>query len=88
MTTAAATRAYLTPPQVAARLGVDPSKVLGWIRSGELRAANIATRRGGRARWVISELDLAAFLAARAAVPRLPQQRQRRRHDPDEIQYF
>ena len=27
----------LTPPQVAKRLGVNPDKVLSWIRSGEFR---------------------------------------------------
>ena len=28
---------YLTPPAVARRYGVDPAKVLTWIRNGEAR---------------------------------------------------
>ena len=30
--------AYLTPPAVAERFAVDTHKVLGWIRTGRLRA--------------------------------------------------
>jgi len=43
--------AYLTPPQVAKRFAVDPAKVLCWIRGGELRAVDLATRTGGRPRY-------------------------------------
>jgi hypothetical protein len=34
---AAIERTELTPPEVAARWGVAPEKILAWIRSGELR---------------------------------------------------
>jgi hypothetical protein len=39
--------------------------VIGWIRSGELPAANVARRGATRPRFRIDPTDLAAFLAAR-----------------------
>ena len=62
-------RCKLTPPELAARLGVKADKVVAWIRSGELRALNAATKPGGRPRWLIDEADVAAFEARRAAQP-------------------
>lgn len=38
----------VTPPQVAKMFGVNAGKVVGWIRSGELRAVNIAAKTSGR----------------------------------------
>ncbi len=32
-----ATRTKLTPPELGRRWGLDPHKIVGWIRSGELR---------------------------------------------------
>jgi excisionase family DNA binding protein len=69
----------LTPPQVAARLGVSPDKILNWVRSGELRAINVAARRSGRPRYRIDLADLLAFEQARAAGAPAPSGRQRRR---------
>src|SRR5437660_5835359 len=40
----------LTPPEVAKMWGITPEKVIAFIRSGELRAINVATRLGGRPR--------------------------------------
>jgi excisionase family DNA binding protein len=60
-------RVKLTPPQLAKRYGVSPDKVLTWIRAGELRAVNVASRPGERPRWLIDETDVAAFEARRAA---------------------
>jgi hypothetical protein len=53
----------LTPPQVAEQLGSDPATVISWIRSGQLKASNLAT--GPRPRFVIQPADLDAFLKAR-----------------------
>ncbi len=39
-------RTKLTPPEVAKAWGISPEKVLAWIRSGELRAVNVATKLG------------------------------------------
>src|SRR5438045_1420556 len=70
---------FLTPIAVARRLGVRDSKVFGWIRSGESRAFNFAERACRHPCYKISEVDLAAFLAMRAAsVTNLPAARQRR----------
>ena len=79
---------YLTPPQVAERFAVDPAKVLTWIRSGELRALNAATKTGGRPRYRISPADMAVFEAARAAGPQPMATRCRRRKDPSVIEFF
>ena len=81
------TSIYLSPPEVARRYGVDPAKVLGWIRRGELRALNVATHTGGRPRYRISPADLAVFEAARAAGP-APKVTRRRRKDAGVIQFF
>lgn len=64
-----------TPPQAARILGVNPDKVLNWIRSGELRASNLAKRQGGRPKYRIAEEDLQAFKNRRAVQPRTKPQR-------------
>lgn len=60
----------LTPPQAARILGVNPDKVLGWIRSGELKASNLAKRQGGRPKYRIAGEDLQAFRNRRTVQPR------------------
>jgi hypothetical protein len=59
----------MTPPQLARRWNVSADKILAFIRSGQLRAFNVATRLGGRPRWRISLGDVQAFEEARAAAP-------------------
>lgn len=81
----------LTPPDIAQEYGVNVSKVLQWIRSGELRAANLAARVGGRPRYRISAADLQAFIDARsAAAVSTPRQARRRRNakPADFVRYF
>jgi excisionase family DNA binding protein len=51
----------LTPPAVAKMLGVNPDKVLSWIRKGELHATNVTAKPGGRPRYRIEKEDLDAF---------------------------
>jgi len=46
-------RCGLTPREVAKLLRVNADRVRGWIKSGELRALNVATARCGRPRFVI-----------------------------------
>jgi hypothetical protein len=77
---------YLSPPQIAEQYGVDPNKVIGWIRAGELRAVNVGNG-ASRPRYRISPADLALFEAARAVQPPTPRIR-RRRIDPNVIQFF
>jgi excisionase family DNA binding protein len=58
-------RAYHSPPDIAKQLGINDTKVLTWIRNGELIAIDISTVRGGRPRWRIRHEDLEAFLQKR-----------------------
>ncbi len=79
--------AHLTPPAIGRRYGISPDKVVGWIRSGELRAVNVATTSTGRPRWRVSEADLADFETRRSAQP-APRTSRRRRRDPAVIEFF
>jgi excisionase family DNA binding protein len=82
------TRTKLTPPEVAARWGVSADKVLAWIRNGELRAVNAATRAHGRPRWLVDLADLEVFEQRRAARPVQPAPRRRRQPASAEKTYF
>ncbi len=77
-----------TPSELARRYGVSPDKVLAWIRAGELRAVNVATRCTGRPRYVILPEAISAFEAARSVAPPPRVARKRRATDPKVIQYF
>ncbi|MFZ1934333.1 MAG: DNA-binding protein [Thermoguttaceae bacterium] len=85
---AAFRKTKLTPPELARQWGIDVAKVLTWIRSGELRAVNLATRRDSRPRYAIDVADIALFEAARAVQPPTPRVRRRQRVDPSVIQFF
>lgn len=54
--------------------------VPGWIRRGELRAINAATRLGSRPRYLVDVDDLAAFESRRAvtAATKSPRRRPKR----------
>lgn len=80
-------RTKITPPQLASRWGIGDEKVLAWIHSGELRAIDASTKRGGRPRYLIDEVDIAAFEAKRA-VTQPPKQRRSRRRAPTEVVEF
>ncbi|MGD0899210.1 MAG: helix-turn-helix domain-containing protein [Thermoguttaceae bacterium] len=62
----------MSPPAIAKHLGIKADKVLTWIRSGELRAFNVATKQGGRPLWRIKPVDLETFIAKRSTTPPLP----------------
>jgi excisionase family DNA binding protein len=69
---------FMTAQQVARLLKVRQSKVAAWLRSGELRGADLSERPGrGRARWRITRADLMGFLAGRQ--PSRPAEKSRRR---------
>ena len=68
----------LTPPEIAGRFGVDVMKVLAWIKTGELRAINGATRIGDRPRYLVDVADLEEFEARRAVVPAPPKSTRQR----------
>jgi hypothetical protein len=66
--------------RVAGENGVGTAKVLGWIRSGELKAVNRADVRCGGPQWVILPDAVDAFVARRASVPATRPAHRRRRH--------
>lgn len=72
---------FLSVSQIAELLAVSVDKPLAWIKSGELKAFNAATKKAGKPRWRISGESFAEFQAARAAVATVtqPVRRQSRR---------
>lgn len=74
----ASSQRMLTPPEAAERVAVDPHKIIGFIRSGELPASDLASAGSRRPRYRIHVADLEAFLAKRAAGP-VPRATRRRR---------
>ena len=81
-------RRKFTPPQVAEMWGVSPEKVITWIRNGELRAINAATRPDSRPRYLIDVEDLAAFEQKRCVPAPIEAPRRRRRAADDLIEFF
>ena len=79
---------YFTPPELAKCLRVRLDKVHAWIRSGELRAINVAENVNGRPRWRISEEALVEFERRRAAQPPPKRSQRRKRRFNDVIEFF
>jgi len=80
-----AARRFLTPARVAEELGVKPERIIGWIRSGQLRGVNLGDGLK-KPRFRIAPADLEAFLIARTVQPPVPPVRRRRQ--PEEITQF
>jgi excisionase family DNA binding protein len=70
--------AWLSPPALAAELGVEPPKIIAWIKSGELLAVNVAQNVGGRPRYRISRAEVDRFLARRSSAPAPKEPRRRK----------
>ena len=68
---------FLTPPTVGKILGVDPSRVIGWIRAGKLDAINLS--EGRRPRYRVSRDALDRFLRQRQVVAATKPVRNRRK---------
>lgn len=79
-------RTVLTPPQVAKQLGVDPATVIGWIRSGQLKASNLG-KGDLRPRYRVQPGDLDAFLKKRQPALR-PSRKPRNDKASDVIEFF
>ena len=85
------TTEYISPPKYAKDLGVDPSKVLTWIRSEELGAINVATNLNGRPQYRISLDAILEFETRRSATARQPAKsvtRRRKKTAADFVEYF
>ncbi len=66
----------MTLPEVARHLRVRPNKVLGWVRSGELRGYDVTARQGGRRpKYRVNPEDLEAFIRRRSVTPSVPRGR-------------
>lgn len=73
-------RRKVTPPELAARWGVNPDKIIFFIRSGELRAIDASLLPGqGKPRYLIDEDDIEAFESRRQVQPPLPQPARRKK---------
>jgi excisionase family DNA binding protein len=67
-----------TTDSIAKWMKVSPDKVRGWIRSGELKATNVA-KPGNKPKYRIDPADFDSFLLRHAAVVAAPLGRRRRR---------
>jgi excisionase family DNA binding protein len=89
MSASAIARTKLTPPELAKQWGLSVDKILAWVHSGELRATNVATKLGGRPRFLIDLADVAAFEARRSAVVSPPPKTRRHlKQEADVIEFF
>jgi excisionase family DNA binding protein len=88
MTVAASPSHWFSPPQLARQLGVDPSKVVSWIHSGELEAVNVAKSLGGRPRYRIGPVALERFLQRRSTARSPKPVRRRKRAGGYVPKYF
>jgi hypothetical protein len=89
MATKTEQRRYLTPPAIAKRFGVSVKKVIAWIRSGELRAMDLANSGCDRPRYKVPLEALEAFEKSRLVVPEGDEpvvRRVRRRATGDELE--
>jgi len=75
--------AYLTPPEIARMLRMRQATVIGWIRSGRLRAIDIS--EGRRPRYRISRQALDEYLVGRAVAPPTRPVRRERRDIPQYV---
>ena len=71
------------------RYGVSEHTVLGWIRSGELRAVNVGRRVGGKKpRWRITQEALEAFELLRTPGPPPARMKRRKKRPTDVIEFY
>jgi excisionase family DNA binding protein len=79
----------LTVRDVCERYGVTEHTVLGWIRSGELRAVNVGRRLGAKKpRWRVTAEALSAFEALRTPTPPPPLGRRKKRAEAGVIEFY
>ncbi len=77
----------LTVKELCERYSVAEHTVLGWIRSGELKAINVGRAAGTKKpRWRITAEALATFELLRTTIP--PPQRARKRKQPMDVISF
>ena len=85
---ATAVARWLTPPELAKQVGIDPAKVLAWIASGELPAANMASPGRKRPRYWIDPCDFEVFRLRKKKQAPAPPTRRPRRQSAGGVEYF
>jgi hypothetical protein len=77
------------PHHLAERYGVNLSKILDFIKTGQLVAIDISFKRGERGRYVITPEAVQAFERSRMSVqvPE-PKQPRRRPREPADADYY
>lgn len=79
------THAYLTPPEAARIVRMKADRIIALVRSGEIKASNVATKLSGRPRYRIALSDLQDWLDRRAAASvatSAPRRRRKRTERP------
>lgn len=77
-----------SPAEIAKSRGVNVTKVLTWINSGELKAVNYAAKLGGLPRWKVSASALEDFERLRQSGPLTPKVERRPRTLPKVKDYI
>jgi excisionase family DNA binding protein len=89
MATDSATGRTFTVADLCERFGVGEHTVLGWIRSGELKAMNVGRSPGGKKpRWRISAEAVSDFELRRTPAPAAMTPQRRRRIASSVIKFF
>jgi hypothetical protein len=78
----------LSVADLCERFAVGEHTVLGWIRTGELRAVNVARKPGGKPKWRVTAEALATFEQLRTPTPPAPKGRRRKRTDVGVIAFY
>jgi excisionase family DNA binding protein len=79
---------WITVPEIAKAMGVNETKILRLIASGEIAAVNVAQALGNRPRWRISPQAFDDFLAMRGAKVATATPKSRRKKPTGDIQFF
>jgi len=88
MSAAIVERTKVSVPFLAKEWGVSAAKITAFIRAGELRAINVATRADQRPRYLIDRADIAAFEASRRVVPDVSTTQRLRRRAAQGVKQF
>jgi hypothetical protein len=86
---------YVTPAELAAMWGVAHDKVLEFIKTGELEAFNVASKRSRRPQFKVTLAAVKAFQErrsgrdpARSAPPVTPRRTSSKKPQPSNREYF
>lgn len=79
----------LTVRNLVERYSVTEHTILGWIRSGELKAINVGRKPGAKKpRWRITPEALETFEILRQSEAPPQQKRRRRNHHQNVIEFY